>query len=215
MTYEPIDTYVPGAPGAAVVPVLVGQREQAARAYAASAGWHVHVCHVPPAPGQPEGFVVGHRPPAGAMAPAGSVLLVDVTRRVAATQRYGRGLLAGGAAALAVATAGVTWSWSEARDERRPLVVEDVVDAPVEVPVGETVAAADWTGWPLADVRDVALRYGLVLVVETVEGERVDRIGGPVLDPDAARVVLQAPRPGVVLVPGSVVVVTVDGSLGG
>lgn len=214
MTYEPIDTYAPGASGAAVVPVLVGQREQAARAYAASAGWHVHVCHVPPAPGQPEGFVVGHRPPAGAMAPAGSVLLVDVSRRVAATQRYGRALLAGATAALAVATACFAWLWSEARDERAAPVVDDRVGAPVEVPVDGSVAA-DWTGWPLADVRDVALRYGLVLVVETVEGERVDRIGAPGLDPDAARVVSQAPRPGVALVPGSVVVVTVDGSLDG
>jgi hypothetical protein len=118
MGYDPIDTYVPGARGGAQVPQLVGQRVEAARAYAASADWTVHVNDVPPATkDQPEGFVLRQVPSAGSVAPAGSVLLVDVARRRSFGEQYGKPLLAGVAAALAVVAVVFAMLWSSARSD--------------------------------------------------------------------------------------------------
>lgn len=118
MGYEPIDTYTPGARGGAQVPQLVGQRVEAARAYAASASWTVHVNDVPPATkDQPEGFVLRQVPAAGSVAPAGSVLLVDVARRRSFDEQYGKPLLAGVAAALAVVAVVFAVLWTSARSD--------------------------------------------------------------------------------------------------
>ncbi len=118
MGYDPIDTYVPGARGGAQVPQLVGQRVEAARAYAASANWTVHVNDVPPATkDQPEGFVLRQVPAAGSVAPAGSVLLVDVARRRSFDEQYGKPLLAGVASALAVVAVVFAVLWTSARSD--------------------------------------------------------------------------------------------------
>lgn len=118
MSYEPRDTYLPSASGGAQVPQLVGQREEAARAYAASAGWSVHVRHVPPtAPSQPDGFVVRQEPSAGSIAPVGAVLAVDVSRRPRFGEQYGRPVLVGAAAAFAAATFVFASLWLDARHD--------------------------------------------------------------------------------------------------
>ena len=118
MSYPPSDTYVPSARGGAQVPQLVGQRVEAARAYAASAGWTIHVNDVEPATkGQPDGFVLRQVPTAGAVAPTGSVLLVDVGRRRSLGEQYGTPLLGGVAAALAIVAVVFGLLWAGARSD--------------------------------------------------------------------------------------------------
>lgn len=118
MSYPPSDTYVPSARGGAQVPQLVGQRVEAARAYAASAGWVVQVNDVPPATSaQPDGFVLRQVPAAGSVLPTGAVLLIDVGRRRSFGEQYGRGVLAGVAAALAIVAVVFALLWSGARSD--------------------------------------------------------------------------------------------------
>lgn len=118
MSYEPRDTYVPGAQGGAQVPQFVGQREEAARSYATSAGWTIVVRHVPVARRQPDGFVVHQAPAAGAVAPIGAVLAVDVSRHRRAGEQHGRAWLAGACLALAVTTGVFAALWLEERQHR-------------------------------------------------------------------------------------------------
>lgn len=149
MGYDPIDTYVPGARGGAQVPQLVGQRVEAARAYAASADWTVHVNDVPPArKDQPEGFVLRQVPAAGSVAPAGSVLLVDVARRRSFDEQYGKPLLAGVAAALAVVAVVFAVLWTSARSgddgsDADALAAADARIAELEAQVAELAGDGD------------------------------------------------------------------------
>lgn len=149
MGYDPIDTYVPGARGGAQVPQLVGQRVEAARAYAASADWTVHVNDVPPATkDQPEGFVLRQVPAAGSVAPAGSVLLVDVARRRSFDEQYGKPLLAGVAAALAVVAVVLAVLWTSARSgddgsDADALAAADARIAELEAQVAELAGDGD------------------------------------------------------------------------
>lgn len=149
MGYDPIDTYVPGARGGAQVPQLVGQRVEAARAYAASADWTVHVNDVPPATkDQPEGFVLRQVPAAGSVAPAGSVLLVDVARRRSFDEQYGKPLLAGVAAALAVVAVVFAVLWTSARSgddgsDADALAAADARIAELEAQVAELAGDGD------------------------------------------------------------------------
>ena len=187
MSYEPMDTYLPSARGGAAVPQLVGQREEAARSYAASAGWTVLVRHVVPPRRQPAGFVVRQEPAAGSVAPVGAVLVVDVSRRPRLGDRYGRALLAGASAAFAVTTGVFASLWLEERARVEP----------VETPV--------WVGEPQETVEAFARREGLVLTVQTVDASSVATGSGVA----PGTVLVQAPGPGVPLSPGSVVVITV------
>jgi PASTA domain len=149
MGYDPIDTYVPGARGGAQVPQLVGQRVEAARAYAASAAWTVHVNDVPPATkDQPEGFVLRQVPAAGSVAPAGSVLLVDVARTRSFGEQYGKPLLGGVAAALAVVAVVFAVLWSSARSDAGvtddgALDAADARIAELEAQVADLAAGGD------------------------------------------------------------------------
>jgi hypothetical protein len=149
MGYDPIDTYTPGARGGAQVPQLVGQRVEAARAYAASADWTVHVNDVPPATkDQPEGFVLRQVPAAGSVAPMGSVLLVDVARRRSFGEQYGKPLLAGVAAALAVVAVVFAMLWSSARSDgdgadADALVAADARIAELEAQVADLAGGGD------------------------------------------------------------------------
>ena len=149
MGYDPIDTYVPGARGGAQVPQLVGQRVEAARAYAASANWTVHVNDVPPATkDQPEGFVLRQVPAAGSVAPAGSVLLVDVARRRSFDEQYGKPLLAGVAAALAVVAVVFAVLWTSARSgddgtDADALAAADARIAELEAQVADLAGGGD------------------------------------------------------------------------
>jgi uncharacterized coiled-coil protein SlyX len=148
MGYDPIDTYTPGARGGAQVPQLVGQRVEAARAYAASASWTVHVNDVPPATKeQPEGFVLRQEPAAGSVAPPGSVLLVDVARRRSFDEKYGKSLLAGVAAALAVVAVVFAVLWTSARGEddvdTDALTAADARIAELEAQVADLAGGGD------------------------------------------------------------------------
>ena len=100
MSYQPTDPYTRGP---AQLPQLVGQRVEAATEYGQLYGWTVHV--VPKDPmnkDQPDGLVVAQEPPVGTALQPGSVLLVEVVRRIPFGDKYGRGLLTGIAAALAL-----------------------------------------------------------------------------------------------------------------
>ena len=146
MSYPPTDTYAPGARGGAQVPQLVGQRVEAARAYASSAGWTIHVNDVEPATkGQPDGFVLRQVPTAGSVAPTGSVLLVDVGRRRTFGEQYGKPLLGGVAAALAIVAVVFGLLWAGARSDGGSSDELDVanarideLEAQLEVAVGDS-----------------------------------------------------------------------------
>jgi len=146
MSYPPTDTYAPGARGGAQVPQLVGQRVEAARAYASSAGWTIHVNDVEPATkGQPDGFVLRQAPAAGSVAPTGSVLLVDVGRRRTFGEQYGKPLLGGVAAALAIVAVVFGLLWAGARSDGGSSDELDVanariaeLEAQLEVAVGDS-----------------------------------------------------------------------------
>ncbi|MFN8022947.1 MAG: PASTA domain-containing protein [Acidimicrobiales bacterium] len=205
MTYEPTDTYLPSASGGAQVPQLVGQRVEAARAYAASAGWSVHERTVPAPKGQPSGFVVRQEPSAGAISPRGAVLLVDVAKRTHGDGEWSRAVL-GGVATAAAVVAGVFASlWLSERADHD--TTRDQLDAARDELEGVT-PAPDWVGGPRVVVDADAARNDWVVVVQQADPDDA-------ADAGVGTVVSQLPVPGTPLAPGSVVVVTVVGAAAG
>ena len=144
MSYEPMDTYVPGARGGAQVPQFVGQREEAARSYGASAGWTVHVRYVPVDRRHPDGFVVQQAPAAGSIAPIGAALAIDVSQRRRLGERNGRAWLAGACVAFAVTTGVFASLWLEERQQRIEQPTPDTT--PDTVPVSTTVSTTTPAG---------------------------------------------------------------------
>lgn len=190
------DIFVSSARSSAEVPQLVGQRVEAARAYAASAGWSLHVRPVAADRQRPAGFVVAQQPPPGHHAAAGAVLVVDVSTPRRLDDRHARAVLGGVATALAVVAGVFASLWLDERADR-----PDVVPAP------------DWVGGPRAVVDEFAADHDLVVVIEPLPlAASVDDGGsaaGLPADGFAGVVVAQVPSPGVPLAPGSVVVLTV------
>jgi hypothetical protein len=131
-----MDTYVPGARGGAQVPQFVGQREEAARSYAVSAGWTVHVRYVTVDRRRPVGFIVAQAPAAGSVAPIGAALAIDVSQHLRVGERHGRALLAGACLALAVTTGVFASLWLEERQQR----VES--PAPVTTVIGTSTTSS-------------------------------------------------------------------------
>ena len=192
------DIFVSSARSSAEVPQLVGQRVEAARAYAASAGWSLHVRPVATDRQRPAGFVVAQQPPPGHHAASGAVLVVDVATPRRLDDRRARAVLGGVATGLAVVAGVFASLWLDERADRpdRP-DRHDVVPAP------------NWVGGSRDVVDAFAADHDLVVVIESLPLAAGADDAGPGADVPADVVVAQVPSPGVPLAPGSVVVLTV------